>query len=91
MITFIDKFLSFDLDTLPEDKRAFHIHKHMKNYCKANTESACRFEFPKAPMTNTKILTPLRKANILRGKVTGEVGGRARKMANVDLDGAQLL
>eukprot|EP00983_Pelagomonas_calceolata_P135452 1162154-Pelagomonas_calceolata.AAC.7 len=83
MVTFIDKYLSCDTNLLPEHLRALHMHKHMTNYCKANKKAACRFEFPEAPMKSTKILTPLRKEDILKAKAAGpqreQDGGQLEK------------
>jgi hypothetical protein len=64
---FVDKFITCERyeDGDMADLIGYQIHKHSQT-CKKNLRhgQSCRFSFPKPPMKETKILTPLPKGNL---------------------------
>ena len=55
--TFIDSYVTTNTDLLPNDLQDVHIHRHRSTCYKRGGK--CRFQFPRPPMIETKILRPL--------------------------------
>lgn len=61
LIQIIDQYITTDIDELEnEDIKMYQFHRHKKT-CKRilKGETICRFKFPKPPLPETMILTPL--------------------------------